>query len=397
MCIDVALGGRKPYGFLFKNDLNEFVYSCSRCDEEFRIGNDLEVHSIGHDVKKENEIVINPEISLNLQPIEVYQPHFTSIESAKDDVNPLSGSVEEKALDFYSFNHVKLEVNNLSNESGAESTGLLSEGIHSTGCQNESSSLEDSTISKSKKTKRKKSTKKDEYHCDICARVFTSLARIQQHMDARHTKPAKRPPSPQLCSICGKYIRAMKMHLKIFHSTERPFKCDYCDASFKRKAHRDIHKRQHTGEKPYVNQSEMFRFFMKSLRKVSENHEIHTFFSFLGNFSQICHLCGRTYLTQTILSSHVNQSHLNLKPHKCDQCENAYRQQYQLKDHINLHHLNQKLYRCEICDRRFGTRKHLKQHMLSHGEKKYKCKFCDQKFATTSGRRGHEIRNHGAT
>lgn len=254
MCIDVALGGRKPYGFLFKNDLNEFVYTCSQCDEEFRVGNDLEVHSIGHDVKKENEIVINPNVSLNLRPIEVYQPHFVSTESAKDDVNPLNGSVEEQALELFPFQSVKLEVNILSNESGADTTGLVSEGIHSTSFQNESSSLEDSTKSKSKKKKLKKSSsKKDEYHCDICARVFTSLARIQQHMDARHTKPAKRPPSPQLCCICGKYIRAMKMHLKIFHSTERPFKCDHCDASFKRKAHRDIHIRTHTGEKPYVN------------------------------------------------------------------------------------------------------------------------------------------------
>lgn len=54
MCIDIAFGSQKTYGCLLKNDSNEFVYSCNRCDEEFRAGNDLEHHLIGHDVKHES-------------------------------------------------------------------------------------------------------------------------------------------------------------------------------------------------------------------------------------------------------------------------------------------------------------------------------------------------------
>lgn len=96
------------------------------------------------------------------------------------------------------------------------------------------------------------------------------------------------------------------------------------------------------------------------------------------------------------MNGHIKRYHYRLKPHKCEQCNRSYRDLYELRDHINLHHLNKKLHICSVCSRGFGTRKHMHQHMLSHGEKRFQCKFCDQKFATTSGRRGHEIRTHGA-
>lgn len=261
MCIDVT--SRKPYGFLFKNDLNEFVYSCSRCDEEFSAGNDLEQHTVGHDVKEENEATTpHQEFVIDLEPIEVYSPNLSESENVKNETIPLDNSTKEEMAIYLPFESEKVEVTMDDKDSPADAVEPIADDFTSFDFQNESSSDEDFFTPTTKKKTTKKSTKsqkeakKNTYHCEICSRVFTSLARIKQHMIAGHIKKkkqAKRPLSPTLCTLCGKHIRDMKTHLKIFHSTERPFKCDFCDATFKQKVHRDTHVRQHTGEKPYVS------------------------------------------------------------------------------------------------------------------------------------------------
>lgn len=259
---------RKPYGFLFKNDLNEFVYSCSRCDEEFSAGNDLEQHTVGHDVKEESEMATNSELAIDLEPIEVYPSNLSPSENVKNEAIPLDNSTKEEMAIYLPFETKKLEVTIDDKESVTDEIEPLGDDFTSFEFKNESSSSDEdfftpTTKKKSTKkiTKSPKETKKKTYHCEICSRVFTSLARIKQHMIAGHVKKkkqAKRPLSPTLCTLCGKYIRDMKTHLKIFHSTERPFKCDFCEATFKQKVHRDTHVRQHTGEKPYVKNTQFF-------------------------------------------------------------------------------------------------------------------------------------------
>lgn len=359
MCI--GSGKQKPFGFLFKNQYNQFVYSCSQCDDEFSMGVELEQHTLVHIIKKEelvpcdppamifeSVLIKSPSIDIliedNILPIldnlemDTYLPAFEMPEKSHKQQNP----ADETINNF--FDNVKFESDS-SNSSDADAF--------------------EGNQTKTKKSKTKAVVKRREFICELCTRSFTSLARIRQHIHASHVndkkKHSKRPITSVACDLCGKNIRDLKTHLKFYHGNERPYKCKYCDASFKQKVHLDTHTRQHEGLRPYI-----------------------------------CERCGKAYHCKSVLKSHINRYHLRLKPHKCDQCSNTYRQLYELRDHINLHHLNKKLYPCSSCDRSFGTRKHLHQHMLSHGEKRYHCRLCDLKFATTSGRRGHEIRNHGA-
>lgn len=355
MCI--GSGKQKPFGFLFKNKHNKFVYSCSQCDEEFSKGVELEQHTIVHIVKVE-EVPCDPSEML-FESVPVQSPTIDAL--IEDNILPILDELE-MAIYLPAFEMPEKSIEqNVADESFHD---VFDNDKMKSAASSSDKDASDENQSKTKKW-RESAIKMREFICELCKRSFTSLARIRQHINANHVtdkkKQSKRQPTPVVCELCGKNIRDLKTHLKFYHSNERPYKCTYCVASFKQKVHLDTHTRQHEGLRPYI-----------------------------------CERCGKAYHCKSVLRSHINRYHLRLKPHKCDQCSNTYRQLYELRDHINLHHLNKKLYPCSSCDRSFGTRKHLHQHMLSHGEKRYSCRLCDLKFATTSGRRGHEIRNHGA-
>ena len=57
------------------------------------------------------------------------------------------------------------------------------------------------------------------------------------------------------CPVCGLLINSkrnnFRQHLKI-HTGVKPFVCDICSRSFRKKAHMEEHRRIHTGEKPFV-------------------------------------------------------------------------------------------------------------------------------------------------
>lgn len=251
MCIDID---RKPYGFLFKNDLNEFVYSCSRCDEEFLVGRDLEYHTFGHDVKEESE---NQIFEL---PIEVL-PLPTTLDYCKDEATQIDDTKTENAI-YLPIEAPKSEVKTKQpdDEVDGEERGNDDDDF---GFPEDSSSDEDyftpTTVKKAAKAKQMKvkTPKKMELHCDICSKVLTSLARIQQHMEAVHInkkKKSERQWKLTLCTLCGKQVRYIKAHLRAKHtetSEPGPFKCDFCSATFKRKDRCTAHSKQHD-DRPYV-------------------------------------------------------------------------------------------------------------------------------------------------
>ncbi|XP_058036754.1 zinc finger protein Aiolos [Ahaetulla prasina] len=118
----------------------------------------------------------------------------------------------------------------------------------------------------------------------------------------RHSEPCdlvKSNTAKLKCDICGLgcvSLNVLVVH-KRSHTGERPFHCKQCGASFTQKGNLLRHVKLHTGEKPFK-----------------------------------CHLCSYACQRRDALTGHL-RTHSVEKPFKCEFCGRSYKQRSSLEEH----------------------------------------------------------------
>ncbi|KAH1003733.1 hypothetical protein HUJ04_003603 [Dendroctonus ponderosae] len=152
---------------------------------------------------------------------------------------------------------------------------------------------------------------------------------------------------PQLCKI--------KNHL-IIHSSERPWKCQVCNKTFKHKRGLDYHEQTVHGE--------------------SENFP--------------CDICGKIFGNRRNCVVHRNR-HSQAYTLKCEECDKRFSRSCSLKKHMIVHSDARPL-KCSVCDKSFKHQRVLDYHFKTlHNEgnqEKYPCDICGKLF---SNKRNCEI------
>lgn len=200
------------------------------------------------------------------------------------------------------------------------------------------------------------------HQCNICFESFKNLTSLQTHKKQHHAAAFK-------CTECVETFsnhRALSNHAKSIHHSNRPYKCELCDKTYKTMFHLETHLQKHlsergSNERPYI-----------------------------------CDICNFAFKQLCTLKLHIKQKHIGGRPHKCDECGAGFNRQ----DYLIVHkrtHSNEKPYSCHFCDKTFSQVSSLRSHIGIHtGERKFTCEYCDAKFLRKSTLKTH-FRTHTGT
>lgn len=230
-----------------------------------------------------------------------------------------------------------------------------------------------------KNNQQRKILLKQELKCSDCDTVFSSANKLQEHV---------RDMGMKLCIHCMKIFKLddMGLHLRTQHGVES-FSCKICNDVYD-----DIRGLQrHT--KKYHKKGSTFCVECKKSFPKQEGLRSHSYL----HIATVCRGCDKKFSSNGCYKKHkCSNPMIPQSKYICDYCAMEYHFKGTLRRHIETKHLNRHWnHQCHLCGKRFLSRSVLLEHDNTHNrvEDRFVCKLCGAKYSTRRGYERHRKRH----
>ncbi|KAI8487806.1 hypothetical protein Bbelb_345440 [Branchiostoma belcheri] len=278
--------------------------------------------------------------------------------------------------------------------------------------------------------------------CEQCGYRTTSRSHFTKHLSTKHTIQTTNMEKQQMdncggkyvCQHCGYWTKDRTFFVNHMRTGKKPFRCYLCDFSTPYTCAKNLHVREHTGDKLYVCEkcgyrtTNGFHFHLhisskhtirekqQENKEKQQEKEKEAACTSSGNYDQsgrrryVCEHCGYRTHDKTRLTKHLKTHEILFECEECGYATTRDLMIQHLKEHseqtggkfreltyvptFTEHTDVEKPFSCDRCDFSCTRKCNLVHHMHKHaGEMSYMCEECEYTTADSSDLSKH-VRGH---